>query len=184
MSRAHVYIVAEWDGPRKIGISDKPADRMLALRAGRAPLSIIATYPREGGDAALVEQVAHWLLREKSLGGEWFDVGDAEAVAAVGEAIALVDSGDWPMALKHTTNLRKVGGSIMLAVPPAILDLLHLQAGATVGVAIDNGRMVVDPAPRPRYTMAELLAISDYTQPQPAAEREWVDAPAAGREIM
>ena len=24
----------------------------------------------------------------------------------------------------HTTNLRKVGGSVMLAVPPAILDLL------------------------------------------------------------
>ena len=36
----------------------------------------------------------------------------------------------------HTTNLRKVGGSIMLAVPPAILDILHLHAGATVGLAL------------------------------------------------
>ena len=27
----------------------------------------------------------------------------------------------------HTTNLRKVVGSVMLAVPPAILDLLHLR---------------------------------------------------------
>ena len=36
----------------------------------------------------------------------------------------------------HTTNLRKVGGSIMLAVPPAFLDQLHLQAGATVGLAV------------------------------------------------
>ena len=34
----------------------------------------------------------------------------------------------------HTTNLRKVGGSVMLAVPPAILDQLHLKAGATVGL--------------------------------------------------
>ena len=25
----------------------------------------------------------------------------------------------------HTTNLRKVGGSVMLAVPPALLDILH-----------------------------------------------------------
>ena len=25
----------------------------------------------------------------------------------------------------HTTSLRKVGGSIMLAVPPAFLDQLH-----------------------------------------------------------
>jgi hypothetical protein len=27
----------------------------------------------------------------------------------------------------HTTNLRKVGGSVMLAVPPALLDILHLR---------------------------------------------------------
>ena len=84
----------------------------------------------------------------------------------------------------HTTNLRKVGGSIMLAVPPAILELLQLQAGATVGVAVEDGRLVVEPRPRPRYTMAELLAASDYTQPQSPEEREWVDAPAVGRELL
>lgn len=84
----------------------------------------------------------------------------------------------------YTTNLRKVGGSVMLAVPPAILDVLHLQAGTTVGIAVIDGRLVVDPKPRPRYTMAELLAASDYSQPQPAEEREWVDAPAVGRELI
>ena len=50
----------------------------------------------------------------------------------------------------HTTNLRKVGGSIMLAVPPAFLEQLHLQAGATVGLAVDHGCLVVNPSPRPR----------------------------------
>lgn len=84
----------------------------------------------------------------------------------------------------HTTNLRKVGGSIMLAVPPAILELLHLGAGATVGVSVDGGRLVVEPQPRRRYTLAELLAASDYSQPQPPEEREWVDAPAVGRELI
>lgn len=34
-----------------------------------------------------------------------------------------------------------------------------------------------------RTTMAELLAASDYSQPQPPEEREWVDAPAVGREL-
>jgi antitoxin ChpS len=82
----------------------------------------------------------------------------------------------------HTTNLRKVGGSVMLAVPPALLDVLHLAAGATVGLAVDNGRLVVEPQGRPRYTMAELLAVSDYSQAQPPEEREWVDAPAVGDE--
>ncbi|MDE2514649.1 MAG: antitoxin [Rhodospirillales bacterium] len=84
----------------------------------------------------------------------------------------------------HTTNLRKVGGSIMLAVPPALLDMLHLSAGAQVGLAVDHGRLIVEPQARPRYTMAELLAASDYSQPQPAAEREWVDARAVGRETL
>jgi len=84
----------------------------------------------------------------------------------------------------HTTNLRKVGGTANMTDPPAILDLLQLQAGATVGVAVTDGRLVVDPRPQPRYTMAELLAASDYSQPQTAEEREWVDAPAVGRELI
>ena len=84
----------------------------------------------------------------------------------------------------HTTNLRKVGGSVMLAVPPAFLDQLHLKAGATVGLAVTDGRLVVEPKPRPRYTLAELLAASDYSQPQPPEEREWVDAPAVAAELI
>jgi len=82
----------------------------------------------------------------------------------------------------HITNLRRVGGSVMLAVPPALLDVLELDVGAAVGVAVVDGRLVVEPRPRPKYTLAELLAASDYSTPQSAAEREWVDAPAVGRE--
>ncbi len=33
----------------------------------------------------------------------------------------------------HKTDLRKVGDSALLAVPPMFLDQLHLQAGTTVG---------------------------------------------------
>lgn len=84
----------------------------------------------------------------------------------------------------YTTNLRKVGGSVMLAVPPAFLEQLQLQTGATVGLAVEHGCLVVDPAPRPHYTLAELLDASDYSQPQPAEAREWVDAPAAGGELL
>jgi len=84
----------------------------------------------------------------------------------------------------HTTNLRKVGGSVMLAVPPAFLDQLNLKVGATVGVLVADGRLVVDPKPRMRYTLAELLATSDYSQEQPSEEREWVDAPTVGGELI
>lgn len=83
----------------------------------------------------------------------------------------------------HTTNLRKVGGSVMLAVPPATLELLDLRAGTTVGVAVEAGRLVIEPKPRQRYALAELLGASDHSGVQLANEREWVDAPVFGREL-
>jgi antitoxin ChpS len=84
----------------------------------------------------------------------------------------------------HTTNLRRVGGSVMLAVPPAFLDQLQLAAGATVGVTVSDGQLVIHPKTKPRYTLAELLAASDYSEPQPLEEREWVDAPSVGGELI
>jgi antitoxin ChpS len=84
----------------------------------------------------------------------------------------------------HTTNLRKVGGSVMLAVPRALLDLLHLSAGAKVSLAVNDGCLVVEPRPRPRYTMAELLAASDYSPSPSPEDREWLDAPPVGGELL
>jgi antitoxin ChpS len=84
----------------------------------------------------------------------------------------------------YTTNLRKVGGSIMMAVPPAILDELHLKAGAAVGLVVEGDRLVMHSRPRPKYTLEELLAASDYSQPLTPEEREWIDAPPVGRELL
>ena len=84
----------------------------------------------------------------------------------------------------HFTNLRKVGGSVMLAVPPALLDLLHLKAGAQVGVAIDAGRLVVEASAKPNYTLEELLAASDYSGAMSTEERQWIDAPSVGKELL
>jgi len=84
----------------------------------------------------------------------------------------------------HTTNLRKVGGSIMLAVPPAILDLLHLRAGATVGLAVDHGRLVVEPTPRPHYSLEELLAQCDASAEISAEDRTWLDSKPVGSELL
>ena len=84
----------------------------------------------------------------------------------------------------HTTNLRKVGGSVMLAVPPALLDVLHLAAGAKVGLVVDNGRLVVEPVARPRYTLEELLAQCDASTEISAEDREWLDARPVGDELL
>jgi antitoxin ChpS len=82
------------------------------------------------------------------------------------------------------TNLRKVGGSVMMVVPPAILDQLDLKAGATVALAVEGERLIVEPQRRPRYTLDELLADGDPDLPIAAEDRAWLDAPAVGREIL
>ena len=84
----------------------------------------------------------------------------------------------------HTTNLRKVGGSIMLAVPPALLDVLNLRPGAKVGLAVQSGRLVVEPQQRPRYTLDELLAQCNPKAPRSKEEREWLTGKPVGGELL
>jgi antitoxin ChpS len=84
----------------------------------------------------------------------------------------------------HTTNLRKVGGSIMLAVPPALLDILRLRPGAKVGITVASGRLVVEPQQRPRYTLDELLAQCNPKAPRSKKDREWLDSKPAGGELI
>lgn len=84
----------------------------------------------------------------------------------------------------HTTNLRKVGGSVMLAVPPALLDVLQLRPGAKVGLAVQNGRLVVEPQRKPRYTLAELLARCNPKISRSKEERKWLDDKPTGGELI
>jgi antitoxin ChpS len=84
----------------------------------------------------------------------------------------------------HTTNLRKVGGSVMLAVPPAVLDMLELRAGAMVALVVDGRRLIVEPQPRRRYTLDELLAQCDDTAQPVQEDREWLDARPIGKELL
>jgi len=84
----------------------------------------------------------------------------------------------------HTTSLRKVGGSVMLAVPPVLLDILHLQPGAKVGIAVESGRLVVEPQPRRRYTLDELLAQCHPKAPRARRDREWLDSKPVGGELI
>jgi len=84
----------------------------------------------------------------------------------------------------HTTNLRKVGGSVMLAVPPALLDILDLQPGAQVGVLVEGGRLVVEPQHRRRYTMDELLAQCNPKARRTRQNRDWVESQPFGGELI
>ena len=84
----------------------------------------------------------------------------------------------------HKANLRKVGGSVMLAVPPALLNTLNLQPGANVSIAIQSGRLVVEPQRRPRYSLSELLAQCNAKTPRGKQEREWLTSKPVGGELI
>jgi antitoxin ChpS len=72
----------------------------------------------------------------------------------------------------------------MLTVPLAVLEQLKLKAGDTVGLVIDGDSLILKPHPKPRYTLDELLAKCDYSQPLTTEDREWIDAPPVGRELL
>jgi antitoxin ChpS len=86
--------------------------------------------------------------------------------------------------MAHTARLRKVGGSVMLAIPPALLDALDLRSDATVGLTVKAGKLLVEPDSRKRYTLDELLAQCSAKARFDPEELEWLEAPAFGREII
>ena len=84
----------------------------------------------------------------------------------------------------HTTHLRKVGGAIMLAVPPALLDLLKLRAGARVDIGIADGRLIVEPGSPPGYSLDQLLAQCEEGPQLPAEDRDWLESKPVGNELL
>ncbi len=72
----------------------------------------------------------------------------------------------------------------MLAVPTAFLDQLHIKVGATVGVEVDNGRLVIKPQLRPRYTLDALLDRCDDSVEMTAEDQAWFDSASVGNELI
>ncbi|MCL1915617.1 MAG: antitoxin [Desulfovibrionaceae bacterium] len=84
----------------------------------------------------------------------------------------------------YTSNLRKVGGSVMLAVPTAILDMLQLRAGSAVRLAVADDSLVMTPAKKKNYTLDELLAQCDRRAAVSDEDQTWVTSPAIGQELI
>ncbi len=72
----------------------------------------------------------------------------------------------------------------MLAVPPAILEVLHLQAGSKVGVAVSHGKLVIEPTSKPKYTLSELLAQCDKLAKISKEDKVWLRNKPAGKELI
>lgn len=84
----------------------------------------------------------------------------------------------------RTAVLRQVGGSVMLAVPPALLDVLEVGAGSKVDLDIDGGRLIVMPSRPPRYSLEELIAQCDPEAPPDDEDLAWIDGAPLGKELL
>jgi len=82
----------------------------------------------------------------------------------------------------YLTTLRTVGGSVMFAIPKAILESLDLLPNTQVGLSVSEGRLIVAPHRRPHYTLAELMGQCDLSAPMTDEDRAWLDAAPVGRE--
>ena len=85
--------------------------------------------------------------------------------------------------MAYETKLRKVGGSMMVAIPPGMLDELGLVPGAAMDVAVKSRKLVLAPVARRRYTLDELLK---QTKPSSRrkTDRAWAAGKPAGRELV
>lgn len=84
-----------------------------------------------------------------------------------------------------SVTLRNLGGSVVMAVPKKILDLAHLDAGSTVDLSFDNGRLVIEPRRKPQYTLSELLSRCGPSDLAPKRkDRSWLRGHPIGRELL
>lgn len=85
--------------------------------------------------------------------------------------------------MPYETRLRKVGGSVMLAIPPALLDALDMTTDTPVELSIKSGKLLVEMQRGPRFTLDELL-MQCSPKNRSAEDRAWINAPVVGREII
>lgn len=86
--------------------------------------------------------------------------------------------------MPHSAILRKVGGSVMLAIPPALLAVTRLSAGRHIAISVEGSRLVIETQERPRYALDELLAQCDSSAPLSVDEREWLESGPIGNELL
>jgi antitoxin ChpS len=70
-------------------------------------------------------------------------------------------SGEKTMAV--TSKIRRQGGALVMTIPPALLKLLHVDAGDQMSLDVSDGQLIARPvaSTSKRYTLAELLEGSD-----------------------
>jgi len=82
------------------------------------------------------------------------------------------------------TAIRKLGNSAGIILPAALLRTLKFEVGQAIDIEVEDGRLVVTPKTRKRYTAAELNALCNPRAPMPEDIVAWDRAPVVGSEAL
>ena len=66
-------------------------------------------------------------------------------------------------SLAVLSDIRRLGGALVMTLPPALLKLLNIDAGDQMTLDVADGQLIARPVAlrQKRYTLAEILAGSD-----------------------
>lgn len=129
----NLYVIGPTRGPKKIGIAKNPERRIRALGTGHSrPLRLLYSCRVPSESVAVdIERRAHWLLRERRMHGEWFDVGARAAIEAVQRAVAENGAGEKASPSVGRPPLKKNVATIVTAIrlPADMMERIDTLAG-------------------------------------------------------
>ena len=80
------------------------------------------------------------------------------------------------MRIIHVTVLLAMNGSLMLAIPEAVAESLKLSPDTVVTLAVADTRLIIEPRPRPRYRLTDLVQQCDPSARLSGEDLIWLDA--------
>jgi antitoxin ChpS len=72
----------------------------------------------------------------------------------------------------------------MFAIPKSLLEGLGMRPDQQVEISLSEGRMIVKPHRKPRYTLDALMAQCHPESPMSEEEQEWLAVTPIGREAL
>lgn len=142
-----VYAISDGD-LIKVGFSGNLRGRLTELQAA-SPRPLTVCGDRTTERARAVERVAHYLLREQRVRGEWFNVSPEQAISAIDEAVRLVEEEGFVVP-------------VMAAVAIRLTASMHRDLDAIVAARTDSA----DKAQVTREAIALGLAQMKRRKPQ------------------
>jgi len=81
-------------------------------------------------------------------------------------------------------QVQEVGGTMMLEVPPSVVEDLQLAPGAVVDLSVEGTGLMLRGS-RPKYTLDELLSrCGPDAFERTEEDRAWLESPPVGRELL